>query len=145
LGSWRDVEWVGLGPGWLPEQSSTVDEDGRAHSLRDRSAIPERSFPIPLSASIHATVSDGTGEDSDSSPSLAWDVEVERIKYRQAKEMEAYENVLRKAREVEKHVHRIRKEGGGKWVHFSFGGNGEEERAVLDRTMRYIDQTEICK
>ncbi|KAL1964446.1 hypothetical protein VTN77DRAFT_7004 [Rasamsonia byssochlamydoides] len=137
-GSWRDIEWVGLGPGWLPEKSPIADDDGTgfpAHSLEVRNGRP-------LSASIHAPAGRGSVDDnaSSSDPALARDVEAERTKYRKAKELEAYENVLRKAREVEKHVHRIRKERGGKWVHFSFGGDGEEERVLLERTMKRIDE-----
>jgi hypothetical protein len=138
-GSWRDIEWVGLGPGWLPEKPYTLNSDDPARSLEeeDNAFVPERPSR-PLTASIHTpSASDGPGDDG----ALPWDVEVERAKYRQAQEMKAYENILRKAREVAKHVHRIRKEGGGKWLHFSFGGDGEEERDVLDRAMRRIDRT----
>lgn len=133
-GSWRDVEWVGLGPGWLPERSSFDDES---------IGLPVSSFENgnarPLAASIHAPAT-GDNRASFSDPALARDVDAKRTKYRQAKEMEAYENVLRKAREVEKHVHRLRKESGGKWVHFSFGGDSAEERTLLDRTMKRIER-----
>lgn len=72
-GAWRDVEWVGLGPGWTLEHCSP---DG--------------------------------------------DVDEER-KQRLKKEKRAYEEALAKARDVERFVRNIRREGKGKWIQFSFG------------------------
>jgi hypothetical protein len=131
-GSWRDVEWIGLGPGWLP---SSLDPSSREEDLY---STVRRVPAIPLTASIHAPPAGSPPSSSD--PDLPWDVEVERIKYRQAKEMEAYENILSKGREVERHIHRIRRENGGKWVHFSFGGDGEEEKGILETILERVDK-----
>jgi hypothetical protein len=97
---------------------------------------------LPLTASVHAPSDGESPASSPDDPDLPWNVEEERIKYRQRKEMEAYEGSLRKARDVERHVHRIRRAHGGKWIQFSFGGDGEQERRVLDEVLERIDKME---
>lgn len=58
---------------------------------------------------------------------LPWDVEVERIKYRRGKELERFRETVQAAKEVQQWVLRLRREGKGKWVQFSFGLEGIEE------------------
>lgn len=76
-GAWRDVEWVGLGPGWTPEHRTLGSDDY-------------------------------FGMD-------------EMTRNRLEKEKNAYEEALARARDVERFVRNIRREGKGKWIHFSFG------------------------
>lgn len=119
--SWRNVEWVGLGPGWLPGGQDS-GEYGPS---------PSKS----LHASIHSPLSSSNlpDPDPDPDPALSWNVEEEREKYRRAKEMEAYRNILDRAKRVQEHIRRVRREEKGKWVHVSFGGDGAEERAMLKK------------
>lgn len=133
-GSWRDIEWIGLGPGWIPSQK--VDMGDSTHSL------------IPLAASRHSPASRRQPEqvrnlDDDLASVLTEqdlrDAASAREKQRRVNEWKAYEETLRKARRVEKHIHRVRREGGGKWIHFSFGGEGTEERQVLEKVLAKID------
>lgn len=138
--SWRDVEFVRLGPGWLPhiddsEMLGFYKSDDRPPARQEQQqqqAPPSRS----LAASIHAppaALSRARGiengntsiEDSDggeiSSDNTSWHVEIERIKYRRSKELERYREIMRAARAVQRRVLQIRREARGKWVHFSFG------------------------
>ncbi|KAL4785428.1 hypothetical protein BJX76DRAFT_347062 [Aspergillus varians] len=116
-GSWRDIEWLRLGPGWLPRlnDSDFVSQDPAALTPE-----PSTANLRPLAASIHApspsTVSTET-----------WDVDEERQKYRLEKELERFREMMRAAKDVQRRVLQTRKEGRGKWVHFSFGLEGLTE------------------
>lgn len=132
--SWRDVEWIGLGPGWIPSQKVDVDDLGA--SL------------IPLAASRHSPASQrqpglARNPDDDLTSVLTEqdlrDAAIAREKQRRVNEWKAYEATLSKARRVEKHIHRVRREGGGKWIQFSFGGEGVEERIILEKVLAKID------
>ncbi|KAJ8197877.1 hypothetical protein LV157_001455 [Aspergillus fumigatus] len=114
-GSWRDIEYIRLGPGWLPhvdDSELAVPQSGAAERLP---SSPSRS----LASSIHAP-SPAPSE----TPDLPWDVEVERIKYRRAKELENYRETLRSAKAVQRSILQLRHSGRGKWVHCSFGLEG---------------------
>lgn len=136
-GSWRDIEWIGLGPGWLPSLKHVSDDD----------------YPsdLPLATSIHATLPpEGFtfihgSPDPDDLTSVLTEDDARRAnlaveKQRRVNEWTAYENELRKARKVEKHVHAIRRERGGKWIHFSFGGDSDKERKALEKAFKDIDR-----
>ncbi|GIJ89047.1 hypothetical protein Asppvi_007976 [Aspergillus pseudoviridinutans] len=110
-GSWRDIEYVRLGAGWLPR----IDDSEFAVPQSGTAERPSRS----LASSIHAP-SPAPSDISD----LPWDVEIERIKYRRAKELEYYRETLRSAKAVQRSVLQLRQSGRGKWVHFSFGLEG---------------------
>lgn len=101
-GTWRGVEWVGLGPGWIPRalESSEDRESGDSDG-------GEEGQPTTYRPSSPST----TEQD--------WDVEVERENYRRSKELEAYNEVLRRAKEVENWVQGIRRDKAGKWINFS--------------------------
>ncbi|KAH1602940.1 hypothetical protein LV155_002134 [Aspergillus fumigatus] len=114
-GSWRDIEYIRLGPGWLPhvdDSELAVPQSGAAERLP---SSPSRS----LASSIYAP-SPAPSE----TPDLPWDVEVERIKYRRAKELENYRETLRSAKAVQRSILQLRHSGRGKWVHCSFGLEG---------------------
>ncbi|KAL2820893.1 hypothetical protein BDW59DRAFT_181339 [Aspergillus cavernicola] len=110
-GSWRDIEWIRLGPGWLP---NVEESDIEAQSAADPQASSSNSRL--LSSSIHAPINEVTTE--------TWDVEVERRKYRLAKELERFRETIRSTKAVQQRVLQVRKEGRGKWVRFSFGLEG---------------------
>ncbi|GAQ06380.1 lysophosphatidylcholine acyltransferase [Aspergillus lentulus] len=114
-GSWRDIEYIRLGPGWLPH----VEDSDFAVPQSDASERLPSSPLRSLASSIHAP----SPAPSDT-PDLPWDVEVERIKYRRAKELEYYRETLRSAKAVQRSVLQLRRSGRGKWVHFSFGLEG---------------------
>ncbi|KAL4973450.1 hypothetical protein BDW66DRAFT_162081 [Aspergillus desertorum] len=110
-GSWRDIEWIRLGPGWLPQL-----EDGKLTALSTAAPMSNMSPPIPqsLALSIHAPASSDV-------PTETWDVEFERQKYRRTKQLERFRETMRAAKEVQQRVLRARRDKRGKWVHFSFG------------------------
>ncbi|EAW14329.1 uncharacterized protein ACLA_073640 [Aspergillus clavatus NRRL 1] len=116
--SWRDIEFVRLGPGWLPH----ID-DSELDVLAGR---PGGRPPVSLSRSLTSSMHAPAQAVSDSSD-LPWDVEFERIKYRRAKELEHYRETQRAAKAVQRQVLQIRQAGRGKWVHFSFGLEGMDE------------------
>ncbi|OKL63573.1 hypothetical protein UA08_01266 [Talaromyces atroroseus] len=134
-GPWRDIEWIGLGPGWIPAKYAGSNDLSESHT--------------PLVASIHSHSSQrrvpasfGNPDDDLSSVLTAQDLreaEMARQKQRHINEWKAYEDTLRRARQVERHVHRVRREAGGKWIHFSFGGEGAEEREILETVMSKLD------
>ncbi|KAL4933291.1 uncharacterized protein BDV17DRAFT_279071 [Aspergillus undulatus] len=101
-GSWRDIEWIRLGPGWLPNIDSDCDT---AKSPPSSDNATTRS----LASSAHAPTPG------------PWDVEEERQKYRLAKELERFRERLHAAKEVQRRVLQARREAKGKWVQFSFG------------------------
>jgi hypothetical protein len=122
-GSWRDIEYVRLGPGWLPhiddsEVAVAVPQSGAGAGAAER-------LSRSLASSIHAPAP----APSDTAE-LPWDVELERIKYRRAKELERYRESLRSAKAVQKAVLQLRRSGKGKWVHFSLGLEGLDVDAL---------------
>jgi hypothetical protein len=114
-GSWRDIEYIRLGPGWLPHIEDSEFSVPPSDAVERLPSSPSRS----LASSIHAP----SPAPSDT-PDLPWDVEVERIKYRRAKELEYYRETLRSAKAAQRSVLQLRQSGRGKWVHFSFGLEG---------------------
>ncbi|OJJ31558.1 hypothetical protein ASPWEDRAFT_119587 [Aspergillus wentii DTO 134E9] len=143
--SWRDIEYIRLGPGWLPH----IDDTELVSSLqKERETERQTSSPLPassnvpasqsLASSMHApSRSRGFGREDPTppdSPDLPWDVEVERIKYRRSKELERYRELARSAKAVQRRIQQIRRVGRGKWVHFSFGFE-ELEPGVLKKLL----------
>lgn len=126
-GSWRNIEYVRLGPGWLPRIDAIEQSDARQIENTNRIArspspiLPPQFSSRSLAWSIHApsaTTPDGVPSSSDGLP---WDVDEERIKYRQTKELERFREIIHSAKIAQRHILGIRKQGRGKWVHFSFG------------------------
>lgn len=134
-GAWRDVEYVRMGPGWLPhvDDLELLGHEAQSHggSGKPLSSPRQQQQPSPLrslASSIHAPPpalsrirgieGDDNSSDSDNPP---LDVELERIKYRRAKELQRYRETMRACLEAQQHVRQIRYDGRGKWVHFSFG------------------------
>ncbi|PYI34267.1 hypothetical protein BP00DRAFT_433905 [Aspergillus indologenus CBS 114.80] len=143
-GSWRDVEFVRLGAGWVPSlqggDDSATQQQQQQQQQRQLDGEGSRPGPIgiggggerrALAASMHAPPPppslDADGGDGDGLP---WDVEEERIKYRRLKAVQRYRQIVTTAKEVQRHVQRARKEGKGKWVTFSFGLEGLEDDAL---------------
>ncbi|RHZ72805.1 hypothetical protein CDV55_108604 [Aspergillus turcosus] len=120
-GSWRDIEYVRLGPGWLPH----IDDSEVAVAVPQSGAGAAERLSRSLARSIHAPAPAPTD-----TPELPWDVEFERIKYRRAKELERYRETLRSAKAVQRSVLQLRRSGKGKWVHFSFGLEGLDVDAL---------------
>ncbi|BCR96258.1 uncharacterized protein AKAW2_21199S [Aspergillus luchuensis] len=135
--SWRDIEYIRLGPGWLPhiDDAELLPENSISQSGSSSSSLssPTRSLAFsahapPPHPALASRVGGGGGGDAESSSSdLPWDVEVERIKYRRGKELERFRETVQAAKEVQQWVLRLRREGKGKWVQFSFGLEGIEE------------------
>ncbi|KAJ5168402.1 uncharacterized protein N7482_003996 [Penicillium canariense] len=134
-GSWRDIEWIGLGPGF--EYPS--DKDLLRPIERPISAIqsmpPATQFPSSsLAASMHAPVdasqnfptqNQSAHNDPPRSPppsDLPWNVEEERWLYRRDRERQAWCDAISKAREVRIEIQAIRRQVRGKWIHAFTGG-----------------------
>ncbi|PYI08507.1 hypothetical protein BO78DRAFT_405731 [Aspergillus sclerotiicarbonarius CBS 121057] len=137
-GSWRDIEWMRLGPGWLPhiDDSEIIPPDLSSDFHPSGSSSSSLSSPTrALAFSVHAphpslaTPRAGIMNSPDQDPPdhLPWDVEIERIKYRRAKELDRFRETVQTAKEVQQWVLRTRKEGKGKWIQFSFGLDGIDE------------------
>ncbi|PYH95263.1 hypothetical protein BO71DRAFT_398175 [Aspergillus ellipticus CBS 707.79] len=129
--SWRDIEWIRLGPGWLPHiddgeillvEGGTSSDSHPSGSSSSSLSSPARSLALSVHAPLpsHPTTAT-TPSGSDPSDLLPWDVEVERIKYRRAKELERFRETVRAAKTIQQRVLRTRREAKGKWVRFSFG------------------------
>ncbi|KAM5466972.1 putative folate gamma-glutamyl hydrolase [Microsporum audouinii] len=80
-GSWRGIEWIGLGPGWIPEipalDSISVNEDDEDIILKQQNRF--------------------------------------------RKERELFQNTLERIKDVGTRIQTIRREGRGKWIHYSDG------------------------
>ncbi|KAJ6089077.1 hypothetical protein N7499_003924 [Penicillium canescens] len=107
-GSWRDVEWINVGPGWVPD-------------LRDDSE--SQHPPRPLALSVN------TPDDSDDSDS-ATRHEERLINFRRANELKLYRDSFHTSLEVRKHVRLIRREDRGKWLQVSFGLENVDSETV---------------
>jgi len=152
-GAWREIEWIRLGPGWLPHIDNaeiiglhTLDA-GRPSSTTTTMTRLQQQYQPPafrsLASSIHAPPTPppflsrirgiGTGnDDDDSGNDTSWDVEIERVKYRRAKELERYRETMRTAKMVQQQVQQLRREGRGKWLYFSFGIEELKEDVVRE-------------
>jgi len=127
-GSWRDIEWVELGPGWMPESKTEVAVDNNEEVYgfdSEKLRIPR--LPTRPAASIHALRSEDSG-----STDLAFilDAGANRAWRRRIAQIKLYRDMLEEAEKIEKHIQRVRKEGGGKWVRFSFGERNEEKELI---------------
>ncbi|EYE96846.1 uncharacterized protein EURHEDRAFT_410637 [Aspergillus ruber CBS 135680] len=154
-GAWRDIEWIRLGPGWLPHiddaeilglHTRDADNPPTATAIRPQQQQQQQQPYQPpafrsLASSIHAPPTPSSSlsrirgietDDDDSGSDTSWDVEVERVKYRRAKELERYQEAMRTARTVQQRVQQLRREGKRKWVHFSFGIEELKEDVVRE-------------
>lgn len=123
-GSWRDIEYIRLGPGWLPRidaiELANVLQPRRSSPARTPSPIPPQQFSSrSLAWSIHAPSAPVPGDEP--FDDLPWDVEEERIKYLQTKELERFRQIIRSAQAAQRHILGVRRQGRGKWIHFSVG------------------------
>ena len=140
--SWRDIEWIRLGPGWLPHiDDSEIIPPPRPSTDSTPSGSSSSSLFSPirsLAFSVHAphpslanTTNPRTAASAEQdSPDLPWDVEIERIKYRREKELERFRETVQAAKAVQQWVLRTRKEEKGKWIQFSFGLDGIDESGL---------------
>lgn len=136
-GTWRGVEWVGLGPGWIPRavEYSRNSESGDSVDEYERQPTTPRPPFSSLAYSIHAPPDLRNLAIASDEPTYDWDVEVEREKYRISKELEAYNDVLGRAKEVENWVQGLRREKGGKWIKFSVderSGESARDKVTFD-------------
>lgn len=95
--SWRDIEWIALGPGWECPESTGLSE------------TPDISSGRSLGFSVHAP----TGN----SDVVPWDVEQERDLYRRKKARQQWCAAVIRAHHVHRMIQAIRRHGRGKWMH----------------------------
>lgn len=137
-GSWRNVEWIGLGPGFeYPADKDLLRPIERHISAIQGLPAPSYFSPSSLAGSIHAPVnafqnlSMQDSVDHNDPPrtppptELPWNVEEERWAYRRDKERQAWRDAVSKAREVCVEIRAIRKTGRGKWIEAFTGGEKE--------------------
>lgn len=101
--SWRDIEWIALGPGWEYPNDMELNEARATSSGRS------------LASSVHAP--------TDSSDVLPWDVEQERTLYRYKKARQEWCAAVLRAHRVHRMIQEIRRHGRGKWMH-AFAAQG---------------------
>lgn len=144
--SWRNVEWIGLGPGFeYPADKDLFRPLERPISAIQSRPLPSFFPPVSLANSVHAPVDafqnlalhdrvDRNDPPRTPPPSdLPWNVEEERWMYRRDKERQAWRDAVSKAKEVCAGIRAIRKDGRGKWIEALIGGNKEtwESKAYL--------------
>ncbi|CAG7920276.1 unnamed protein product [Penicillium olsonii] len=100
-GSWRDVEWISLGPGWVP---NLVDDNDGRHEPSHAVQNPDPADP-------------------------PWREEEQRNN-RRLKKLDAYREQFQTALAVRKNIRLIRKEGKGKWLQVSLGLNDVDPQIV---------------
>lgn len=116
-GSWRSLEWMGMGTGWLPKE---YEENGCS------TLCYQKGNCIPSS---HFSKTADTPVDAISNPSRAYagwlstrdgaDDMAERIrKHRSQKEVEDFLALERVARGTVDWIRRTRRDAGGKWIRF---------------------------
>ncbi|PGG97647.1 hypothetical protein GX51_07214 [Blastomyces parvus] len=104
-GAWRNLEWLGLGPGWFPDVSDV--EDSYLIHERDKTVLREIESGRYGSSSLGAA---GIEE-----------------KKALIGERDAYRSLIERAVEVKKQVQAIRRAGGGRWLEVSLGLESEDE------------------
>ncbi|KAJ5776684.1 uncharacterized protein N7511_001695 [Penicillium nucicola] len=99
-GSWRDVEWINVGPGWVPDLSGDLE-------------TPEPQSPAdsPISPGYF------DGYESDTS----WRRQQRSLNSNRNIGLQNYRDSIQISLDIRTHVRQIRKEGNGKWVQVSFG------------------------
>lgn len=95
--SWRDIEWIALGPGWECPDDMELNEARATSSGRS------------LGSSVHAP--------TENSDALPWDVEQERTLYRYKKTRQQWCAAVIRAHRVHRMIQEIRRLGRGKWIH----------------------------
>lgn len=101
--SWRDIEWIALGPGWECPDDLDANETLATN--------PGRS----LASSVHAP--------TENPNVLPWDVEHERSLYRYKKARQQWCAAVIRAHRVHRLILEIRRHGRGKWMH-AFAAQG---------------------
>ncbi|CAG8281390.1 unnamed protein product [Penicillium salamii] len=100
-GSWRDVEWISLAPGWIP---NLVDDKDMLHA-------PSRAVQTPVPADP------------------PWREEEQRNS-RRLKKLDAYREQFQSALATRTNLRNIRKEGKGKWLQVSLGLDDVDHQIV---------------
>ncbi|KAJ5221575.1 uncharacterized protein N7469_010462 [Penicillium citrinum] len=111
-GSWRDVEWINLGPGFdYPKDGEWMDEISRSETqLLDRFERSEGRRDLSLGSSIHAS------EQPPSSPNEMWNIEHERVLAAFKKRRQAWQDAVAQGRKVLREIQDLRVKAKGKWV-----------------------------
>jgi hypothetical protein len=115
--SWRSLEWIGLGVGWLPKE---YEENGCSSLCHSRgSCSPSSHFNNKYDTPVDAI-------SNPSRPYASWlgaknrdeDMAERLRKYRRQREVEDFLALERVARGTADWIRRKRREVGGKWVSF---------------------------
>lgn len=111
-GSWRDVEWINLGPGFeYPKDGQWMNEISRSDTqLLARFENSESRRELSLASSIHAS------EQSPASPAEMWNLEHERILARFKKRRKAWEDAVSLGKKVLREIQDLRVKAKGKWI-----------------------------
>ncbi|KAL9111207.1 MAG: hypothetical protein Q9227_004284 [Pyrenula ochraceoflavens] len=136
-GGWRSLGFIGLDIGWTPKAWLTERNQDVQPSIHEsplpHNPVPDRYVPpaarfIGANGGLRMLVRN-QAQQEESRNNLAshtssevirqdWDVEVERKKYYERKELERYSELVDRAERVARHVQAIRREEGGKWIDF---------------------------
>jgi hypothetical protein len=101
-GAWRDVDWIRLGPGWVPNMT---DDDGDiSHDPSPASENPDHAAPSQREEEIRSA--------------------------RRLKTLQTYREQFQIALDVRKTLRVIRKECHGKWIEVSLGLDGFDPQIV---------------
>ena len=108
--SWRNVEYVGLRVGWVPRSL----EDNEKSSVFSKTSNDDQPSP-----SSNSSTTMGKSEAITKGRGLIkqdWDVEEERRKYLAKKELEKFDVIQARAREVARYLRLVRERAGGRRI-----------------------------
>ena len=133
-GGWRGIEFVGLDIGWEPKIWNVVDSAETktgSEELASTATINDRYVPPSLrTARMRGGPSANSSADNGGEPvhlgsgadsrliRQDWDVEVEREKHYQRKELKRYLELVNRAEKVAKGIQALRRQNRGKWIEF---------------------------
>lgn len=119
-GSWRGIEWLGLGPGWFPDLSGE-----ESYLLYEADAIAERQ--------ARARPVNRLGPRDDQPLDDASDSDSTDTHFKRRKERNLYRSLIERAVNVRNALRDIRRQAGGRWISVNLGPESDEERGRVCR------------
>lgn len=121
--SWRNIEWIGLAPGWQLDESKT---SGAEVHCSPSSSEAGDYLGRSLAVSIHAPSQEGLPPDAsqaEATQSAAISTLQHRmaIYQRRARDMQDRRDAVNRAVEVHKKINEIRRKDHGKWMNATTG------------------------
>jgi len=137
-GAWRNITKLILGVGWIPGRPPSIEDEISSSSRSTTSSIDSaraieqlyggsESIQVSLALLSELRLSTPGGlqrrpeSAGDQSAEHPWSVEHERAKQYFRKDVMRYTTQRDTAKEVARHIKRIRQAAGGRYIEFEFG------------------------